>query len=207
MWSAVAALAAAAQVVSTVSRGLIFDHAQRHRRFAAGFFVGYAPVILYALLVEPARTPMRVGDIRQLIRSLPDIFGNIIPILSGFKIATTEALEIPIASAAIIVAALAMYLDSIRPRLAEFARLRPQSPSIGADFFPLFVVTVPVLFIVSGVYLDTQSYRYLIPYYAGLAVALASGSLTLAKGDFRIASVFVGTMLIVFGLQQAIWFA
>jgi hypothetical protein len=62
------------------------------------------------------------------------------------------------------------------------------------------------VFLVSGAYIDTQSYRYLIPYYAGLCVALSVGSLALARGDTNIASVLVGTLLIVFALQQFAWY-
>ena len=65
---------------------------------------------------------------------------------------------------------------------------------------------VPAVFLASGAYLDTQSYRYLVPYYGGLAVALASGALLLAKGDARIACVPLGMMLVVFALQQFVWY-
>jgi hypothetical protein len=140
------------------------------------------------------------------MRAAPDIFGNVIPILAGFKVATTERLNIPLAAAAMIVAALASYIATIRHRIADFARLRVASPTLTGDFFPLFMVFVPVVFLLSGAYLDTQSYRYLIPYYAGLCVALAAGSLALGRGDTNIASVFVGTLLIVFALQQFVWY-
>ncbi len=203
---ALAGLAALAHAVANVPRDRWLAGARRYRRVAAGFAVGYSPVILYTLLVEPARSPMRVSNAWQLIHATPDILGNIIPILAGFKIATTERLDIPVAAAAIIFAALMMYIESIHGRLMEFVRLRPRAPSVSTDFFPLFFVFVPLLFVIGGVYLDTQSYRYLVPYYAGLAVALASGSLTLAKGDRRIASVFVGMMIVVFALQQFVWF-
>ena len=56
-------------------------------RVAAGFLIGYAPVLLYSMLVEPARSPARVANLRQLLTAAPDIFGNIVPILAGFKIA------------------------------------------------------------------------------------------------------------------------
>jgi 4-amino-4-deoxy-L-arabinose transferase-like glycosyltransferase len=202
----VAALAVLSYAIANVSRGAIRKYARRYWPLAAGYLAGYSPVILYSLFIEPARSPARNADLSQLMKAAPDIFGNVIPILSGFKIATTERLDIPLAAAAIIVAALATYLLAICRRLAEVARHRVTTPTLAADFFPLFVILVPLMFIVSGAYLDTQSYRYLIPYYAGLAVALAAGSLALAKGDKNIASVFVAMILVVFGLQQWAWY-
>jgi hypothetical protein len=163
-------------------------------------------VLLYSVFVEPARSPARVANLQQLMHAMPDIAGNVIPILAGFKIATAERLDIPIAAAAMIVAALATYIEAIRRRVADFARLRVTAPTLAGDFFPLFMIFVPLVFLMSGAYIDTQSYRYLIPYYAGLCVALPAGSLMLAKGDTRIGSVFVGTLLIVFALQQFVWY-
>jgi hypothetical protein len=203
---AISAVALVVHLCSNLSRDTIRQYAHRYRPLAAGFLAGYSPVLLYSLLVEPARTPSRVANLQQLIGTAPDIFGNVIPILAGFKIATTERLDIPLAAAAMIVAALASYLATIRHRIANFARLRVASPTLTEDFFPVFMIFVPLLFLVSGAYIDTQSYRYLIPYYAGLCVALTVGSLALARGDANIASVFVGTLLIVFALQQVVWY-
>lgn len=199
-------LAFAVHAMMRASYEAVRSYAREYWPTAAGILAGYSPVILYSLLVEPARSPARSADLGQLIKAAPDIYGNVIPILAGFKIATTERLDIPLAASAIIVAALLTYLDTIRRRVAEFARMKARTPTLGGDFFPLFVVGVPLLFVVSGAYLDTQSYRYLVPYYAGLAVALAAGSLALAKEDKRIASIFVGMILVVFALQQFVWY-
>jgi hypothetical protein len=201
-----AAIAVLVHLCSRVSRVTAREYAHRYWPVAAGFLGGYSPVLLYSVLVEPARSPSRVANLQQLMRAMPDIFGNVIPILAGFKMATTERLDIPLAAAAMIVAALATYIETIRRRIADFARLRPATPTLAGDFFPLFIIFVPLVFLMSGAYLDTQSYRYLIPYYAGLCVALSAGSLALAKGDRNIASVFVGTLLIVFALQQFVWY-
>ena len=202
----VAAVALFVHLCVNVSRSTVRQYARRYWPLAAGFLAGYSPVLLYSVLVEPARSPSRAGNLPQLLRAAPDIFGNVIPILAGFKIATTERLDIPLAAAAMIVAALASYIATIRHRIADFARLRVAAPTVAEDFFPLFIIFVPLVFLVSGAYIDTQSYRYLIPYYAGLSVALSVGSLALARGDRNIASVFVGTLMIVFALQQFVWY-
>lgn len=194
MWRIAAAIAALAALVqlaasSTDARDLF----RRYWPAAAGFVIGYSPVLLYSVFVEPARSPARVANLRQLILAAPDMLGNILPILAGFKIATTERLPLP--SVAIVpgAAALAAYLWSSRRRMTT-------------DFFALFVVFVPVLFLASGAYLDTQSYRYLIPWYAGLAVAWAGGSLVLARGTKTVATLIAAAILGVHMWQQLIWY-
>ncbi len=147
---------------------------------ALGFFIGYLPVLLYSITVEPARSPARNANLRQLASAAPDILGNVVPILGGFKIATTERLPIPLIAVAPGLAALAASVWSHRARLGRVCTLRAQDAALATDFFPVFVVFVPVLFLVSGAYVDTQSYRYLIPWYAGLSVAWPAGSLMVA---------------------------
>ncbi len=173
---------------------------------AAGFLVGYLPVLLYSVLIEPARSPARVADLRQLMAAAPDILGNVVPILAGFKIATTERLAVPLLAVLPGVAALGAYVWSIRGRLGRLITLRAGETSIGGDFFALFVLFVPTLFLASGAYLDTQSYRYLIPWYAGLAVAWAAGSLALAGQRKPIATAIVGAILAIHAWQQVIWY-
>ena len=161
------ALAALVQLASTGTPAGANAALRRYWPVAAGFLIGYSPVLLYSVLVEPARSPARVANLEQLLAAAPDILGNIVPILAGFKIATTERLPLPLVAAIPGAAALAAYL--------WFARRR-----LWTDFFALFVVVFPLLFLASGAYLDTQSYRYFIPWYAGLSVAWAAGSLALA---------------------------
>ena len=160
---------------------------------AAGFLVGHAPALLYAVLVEPPRSPARVADVRHLIQASPDILGNIVPILAGFKIATTERLAVPAIFAVPGAIALATYVWSTRRALTR-------------EFFPLFVVFMPAFFLMSGAYIDTQSHRYLIPWYAGLSVAWAAGSLVLAGNRRVVAAAIVGCVLAVHAWQQVLWY-
>ncbi len=194
----------------------------RYWPVAAGLVIGYAPALLYAVFVEPPRSPVRVIDARGLIQASPDIFGNIVPILAGFKTGTTERLPVPPILVLPGAAALAVYVWSTRHVLTK-------------EFFPLFVLFVPVFFLVSGAYLDTQSHRYLIPWYAGLSIAWAAGSLELARrvrlsavarakhasfGETRrslgeggkpgttnyVASLIVAAILAVHAWQQVAWY-
>ena len=187
------ALAALVQVATITSSAHARDVLGRYWPFAAGFLVGYSPVLLFSILVEPARSPARVANLQQLLAATPDIFGNIVPILAGFKIATTERLPLPIMAAIPSAAAFAAYLWFARRRLTT-------------DFFALFVVFLPVLFLASGAYIDTQSYRYFIPWYAGLSAAWAIGSLTLARNRRVIASAIVAAVMGVHAWQQVIWY-
>jgi hypothetical protein len=206
-------LAAIVQLASTTTATQTREVLRRYWPVAAGFLAGYAPVLLYSIMVEPARSPARVANLRQLLTATPDIFGNIVPILAGFKIATTERLPLPLAAVIPGGAALAAYLWISRRRLSS-------------DFFALFVVFFPLLFLASGAYLDTQSYRYFIPWYAGLSVAWAVGSLGLARMlrlkpdttydsatydsatyySTAIASIIVAAIVGVHAWQQTIWY-
>ena len=197
---AVLALAAIVQLAGTATAAQARGVLRRYWPIAAGFLIGYAPVLLYSVLIEPARSPARVANLPQLVAAAPDIFGNILPILAGFKIATTERLPLPLVALVPGAAALATYLWFSRRRLTT-------------DFFALFVVLVPLLFLASGAYLDTQSYRYFIPWYAGLSVAWAVGSLALAKTvrlkpdtTYYLASFIVAAIVAVHVWQQVIWY-
>jgi 4-amino-4-deoxy-L-arabinose transferase-like glycosyltransferase len=194
-------LAALVQVVTATSRAQVRVAMRRYWPIAAGFLVGYAPVLLYSIFVEPARSPARVANLRQLMSASPDIFGNIVPILAGFKVPpTTDRLPLPVVAALPGATALVAYLWCSRRRLLM-------------DFFALFVVFFPLLFLASGAYLDTQSYRYFIPWYAGLSIAWAVGSLGVAhvvrlKPDttYYLASTIVAAIIAVHAWQQMAWY-
>ena len=191
---AVAALAILVHLASTSTATQFRDVARRYWRAAAGFFIGYLPVILYSLFVEPARSPARVGNLQQLVAAAPDILGNIVPILAGFKVPPT-ADRLPMAAIASLpaIAALLAFVWSSRGR-------------IRTDFFALFIIVYPVLFLASAAYLDTQSYRYFIPWYAGLVVAWAVGSLALARRHHAAATCLVALVVAVHAWQQLTWY-
>jgi hypothetical protein len=180
--------------------------AAQYWALAGGFFAGYLPVLVYSVLVEPARSPARVATLRQLLNAAPDIFGNIVPILAGFKVGTTERLPLPLDAVIPGTAALAAYLWANRSRLARAASLNGTGVSLRGDFFPLFVVFMPALFLFSGAYIDTQSYRYLIPWYAGLSVAWAAGSVALTRGRQTTALFIVAAIIAVHAWQQVAWY-
>jgi hypothetical protein len=201
-----AGLAVLAHVLSRTTAARARAFGSRYWPLATGVCFGYLPVVLYSVLVEMARSPVRIGDLADLAHAAPDIIGNIVPILAGFKLATTERLAVPLATAVPAAAALAGYLWINRGRLARFLRLSSKDASIAGDFFPLFVLFVPALFVIGGVYIDTQSYRYLIPWYAGVSVAWATGALTLTKERRRLAAAVVVAIAAVHSWQQWLWY-
>jgi hypothetical protein len=171
---------------------------------AAGLLAGYSPVILYSILVEPAHSPLRSAGLRQMIDAAPDIFGNIVPIILGFTLATTARLPISLAAAVPGIAALGAY---------AWAHRRVTGRNVADGFFPLFVFTTPLLFLLSGAYLDTQSYRYLIPYYAGLSVAWAGGCAAIGRlvagrgtPQTLAASALLTVVLGIHVWQQVLWY-
>ncbi len=196
-------IAGLAQLISTTTAAQARAALGRYWPVAGGLVIGYAPALLYAVFVEPPRSPVRVIDARGLIQASPDIFGNIVPILAGFKTGTTERLPVPAIAALPGAAALALYVWSTRHVLTK-------------EFFPLFVIFVPMFFLVSGAYLDTQSHRYLIPWYAGLSIAWAAGSLGLVRAvrlstgrrdtTYYAASIIVGAIIAVHAWQQVAWY-
>lgn len=186
------AISAVVQLIGHAPTAKLFT-LRRYWPFVAGFVIGYLPALLYAIFVEAPRSPARVIDARQLIRASPDIFGNIVPILAGFKTGTTERLALPAVAAVPGAAALVAYVWSTRHVVLK-------------EFFPLFVWFVPAFFLLSGAYIDNQSHRYLIPWYAGLSVAWATGSLVLGGSRKTLAATIVVSILAVHTWQQVFWY-
>jgi hypothetical protein len=187
------ALATLVHLAGTATWPQTRDVLRRYWPVAAGFLIGYAPALLYAIRVAAPQSPMRLINAQGLIRASPDIFGNIVPILAGYKIGTTERLALPALSAVPAAAALVAYVWSTRHLLTK-------------AFFPLFVVFMPAFFLLSGAYIDTQSHRYLIPWYAGLSVAWGAGSLVLAGNRKTLATAIVASILAVHAWQQVLWY-
>ena len=87
--------------------------------------------------------------------------------------------------------------------VASFAALR-QRP-----FTPLFhylLLTAPILFLISGAFIDAQSYRYLMPASGALAVVLALGIWAAFQRSRIAGAVLLGAILLLFGLEQRAWY-
>ncbi len=204
-------LAAASHVALSVPRDAARALAARIMPLAGGFAIGYLPVLLYSLFVEPAHAPQPTADLQRTLATAPDVMTTIVPIIAGFKTPATERLPLPALLALPAAAALALHLWQRRARAAELLAGRC-APSAGVqNFFLLFLVLVPGLFVASGAYIDAQSYRYLVPLYAGLCVAWAAGCQSLhadRPGLVRRAAApaLLIAILAVHASQQALWF-
>jgi hypothetical protein len=134
-------------------------------------------------------------DLVRLRSAWPPFVSTVLPIVFGFKSPTTERLGVPAWSALIVVAAIVL----------SYLRLGSQTSRLGRTFH-VFLITTPIVFIVSGAYIDEQSYRYLMPLQAALPVVYAVG-IDGALRSNRIAGIALLTSLLaLFVVQQASWY-
>jgi hypothetical protein len=164
---------------------------------ALGFLLGYAPALAGRLLTNGAGAPMARMDFARLRSAWSPFVNTVLPIVFGFKSPTTERLAVPAWSALIVVAAIALSYF----RLAG----QTQTSKFGRTFH-VFLITTPIVFVISGAYIDEQSYRYLMPLHAALPVVYAVG-IDGALRSNRIAGIALLTSLLtIFVLQQASWY-
>jgi hypothetical protein len=165
---------------------------------AVGFLLGYAPALAGRLLVDGPGSPMARMDLDRLRSVWSALARSVLPIVFGFKSPTTERLAVP-AWAALIIAI--VIVVSYR-RAGQAGRSGPR----GQALFHVFLITTPIVFIVSGSYIDEQSYRYLMPLHAALPAVYAVG-IDSAFRTNRIAGIALLTSLLaLFVWQQAAWY-
>jgi len=76
----------------------------------------------------------------------------------------------------------------------------------GLSVFHVFAVLTPCLFLISGAYIDPQSYRYLMPLHAALPVIYATGIDAALRGNRLAGTALLAALLSVFVWQQADWY-
>jgi hypothetical protein len=162
---------------------------------ALGFLLGYAPALAGRLLADGQGAPMARTDFVRLRSAWPPLVSTVLPIVFGFKSPTTESLGVPAWSALIVVAAIAL----------SYFRLADQTSKFGRTFH-IFLITTPIMFIVSGSYIDEQSYRYLMPLYAALPVVYAVGIDGALRSNRIAGAALLTSLLALFVLQQASWY-
>ena len=111
------------------------------------FVAGYAPA-LAARAAGGGSAPIGRADFASVLASLSSVTRDIVPIVFGFRSPTTGWLGVPVWLALAPAAAIA----------ASFVAIRR---STATPLFHLLVLTTPVLFLLSGAFVDAQSYRYL----------------------------------------------
>jgi hypothetical protein len=165
----------------------------RSLAFAAvgGFVVGYAPAL--AANFGSVKLPMARMNASDLSVAAGSIVSEVVPIVLGLRGPSNDWMLSPW---------FAPMLAGVIVASCFALRQRTTTP-----FFHVFVAIVPIVFVASGSYHDSQSYRYVIPVYAGLPVVLALG-VTEIGGWFKPlgAAAFV-TLLIMGAVEQTTWYS
>jgi hypothetical protein len=194
LWSIAAALlviAAGARIVSIARRQgapastLVYSA-------AAAFAVGYAPA-LAAHALGGGSAPMGRADLAGVSGAAETIAAQIVPIALGFRSPTTGWLGAPLWLGLALVPAIA----------ASFVALRER------PFTPLFhflFVAAPLIFLLSGAFVDAQSYRYLMPAAGAMAVVLALGVWRIFQRSRVAGAVTLAALLALFGMEQRAWY-
>jgi hypothetical protein len=159
---------------------------------AIGLLVGYAPALVGRVSNHGMGAPIGRMDFAGLLAALPDIAGMMLPMLFGFRDPAGHPTVYPV----LFVVVLLVIAWSCRP---IWRRDR-------TAFFHVLVVVPPVLFLMSGSYIDAQTYRYLMPMYAALPVVYAIGIDVVQRATRGGAAALLAFVLLMFGAQQIDWY-
>ena len=152
------------------------------------FLAGWAPSVAGRLLSDGPGAPRARMDLAGLVTALPEFTSVALPVLFGFRSPATEWLAVPASAAVIIVAAVAI----------SYARR--------LSVFHVFAILTPCLFLISGAYIDAQSYRYLMPLHAALPVIYATGIDAALRANRMAGTALLAALLSVFVWQQVDWY-
>jgi len=177
-----------------MSRARVNDRLRRDSLVAgAAFLAGFSPYVAGRLGGGGVRAPLHSAQAAEVWHAAQRTAAELVPIVFGFRGPGVEPLAVPAASALVLVAVAALSYAGIR-RTRETA------------FFHAFPAVAVVMFLVSGAFVDTQSFRYLMPIYAAVPVILAVG----VREAWRVHRVLgASALLLVTGLlafQEARWF-
>jgi hypothetical protein len=159
---------------------------------AIGFVIGYAPA-LAASFQGGRSAPVPRMDVHDLRRVAGAIAYDVLPVLLGFRSPTTEWLGVSLWFGLVFAAVAAVSYVALYKR-----RRNP--------FFHTLLIVVPVLFIVSGSFVDAQSYRYLMPIYGALPIVLAIGVDAAWRKSIALAAVMLAAVAAVWTLEQVRWY-
>jgi hypothetical protein len=159
---------------------------------AIGLLAGYAPALAGRLSNHGMGAPIARLDLAGLRAAFPDIVGVVLPMLVGFR-DPSGLVTIHAAFAAVVVLVIAAACWRLRDR-----DLTP--------FFHVLLFVVPAMFLVSGSYIDVQSYRYLMPLYGALPVVYAIGIDTVQRTTRTGGALLLVCVVLIFGAQQIDWY-
>jgi hypothetical protein len=162
---------------------------------AIGFLIGFAPALVHAA-ARGLALPVREANPSGLRSFLPEAIG----IFAGADAPDTWSSGIP---GAFYVPALLL--------LVAFIALRAAVPPSAAarrvvPVLRLMLVCSPILFVFGASGGDAQSYRYLMPLYGALPIALALGAAAVGQRSRTAAAALLVSVLVVSALAQIRWY-
>jgi hypothetical protein len=186
------AILTAAHILTTEGRPLLPG--------ALGFLLGFSPAILGRLFEPGSGAPMPHMDAASLAAVVPSLTTMAVPIVLGLRSTTTEMLTAPAWSglllAAIVVASYA--------RMTRVGRNDTQPLT---SVFHVFLLLAPVVFALSGAYIDAQSYRYLMPMHAALPAVYAVGIDGVWRASRGAGVALAAALVVLFAVQQVDWYS
>jgi hypothetical protein len=159
---------------------------------AIGLFAGYAPALAGRISNHGLGAPIARMDLAALREALPDITGMVLPMVFGFRDPAGHATVFP--SAGIVLVLLVA-------GSCWYAWRRGVTP-----FFHLLLIVAPAMFLISGSYIDAQSYRYLMPMYASLPIVYAIGIDGVRRTSRAGGAALLIVVLLIFAAQQVSWY-
>jgi hypothetical protein len=193
MWLIAAALIGTA-LLARVWPLLPRDRPSSSLRYLApiAFALGCAPA-LAARVAGNGSVPIGRTDLKGVVADLAPLSQEILPIVTGLRAPSTAWLPVWAWLTIAFGAALGASVVAIRER--------PFTP-----LFHFMLITAPLLFLVSGAFVDAQSYRYLMPVAGAFAVVLGVGVWRLFRWS-RIAGIATfATITICFAAGQRVWY-
>jgi hypothetical protein len=136
-------------------------------------------------------------NLAGLRAALPDITGVMVPTLFGFRDPAGQATVFPGFSPLILAVVLVLLVACS----CWHAWRRGITP-----FFHLMLVVAPAMFLISGSYIDAQSYRYLMPMYASLPIVYAIGIDGVRRATPAGGAALLIVVLLIFAAQQIDWY-
>jgi hypothetical protein len=158
---------------------------------AAGFAFGYAPALV-AHALAGGGPPIGRTDLAGVAAAISPTVHDVVPIVLGFKGPDTAWLGVPAWTGTGLVAIAGASIVALTGR--------PYTP-----LFHYLVLATPLVFLMSGAFVDAQSYRYLMPMWGALAVVLAVGIWWIFRRSRVAGGVALVATLAIFGSQQRAW--
>ncbi len=152
-------IAAALWAVIITRRDLIARGCRAFWACGAGFLLGYAPAIIHAWNWHEASAPHQKFSLPELLARLPILFDRIIPLILGGALPDNGETSWWI-TATLLGCLLPMFFFIATEKIIRL--------------YAALAATTFALFLFSGNFLDSASYRYLIPLYPALMVLPAT---------------------------------